>query len=74
VLNTQYGKTKGNDMAKILVDELPEIPEQCPFDTTVMAKCKPEWCDGEIEIPVDVCILSRKKCEHTEECEYLKVR
>ena len=73
MLNTQYGKTKGKDMAKILVDELPEIPEQCPFDTTVMAKCKPEWCDREIEIPVDMCILSRKKCEHTEECEYLKV-
>ena len=62
-------------MAKILVDELPEIPEQCPFDVTVMTKCKPEWCDREIEIPVNACILSGKKCElYTEECEYLKVR
>jgi hypothetical protein len=48
-------------MAKILVDEMPEIPEQCPFGTTVMVKYKPEWCDREIEIPVDVCILSREK-------------
>lgn len=59
-------------MAKILVDEMPEIPEQCPFAVTKMAKCIYEWCEKEIEIPVNFCVLSERICENTENCEFLK--